>query len=118
TIPAMLAAYNAGPDRYDEYLATGRPLPAETRAYVDQLAPALGVAAQLVDAPAAPPLSPDWREASLFVPRSNDRRMATDRTNEEPSAGTSASVPVPHDAENPSDPKTMSGVQNTTRDTP
>ena len=41
TIPAMLAAYNAGPDRYDEYLATGRQLPAETRAYVDLLAPAL-----------------------------------------------------------------------------
>ena len=32
-IPAMLAAYNAGPARYDEYLATGRPLPAETRAW-------------------------------------------------------------------------------------
>ena len=44
-IPAMLAAYNAGPARYDEYLATGRPLPAETRAYVDLLVPALGAAA-------------------------------------------------------------------------
>jgi soluble lytic murein transglycosylase-like protein len=32
--PGFLAAYNAGPARYDDHLATGRPLPAETRAYV------------------------------------------------------------------------------------
>ncbi|TIX02209.1 MAG: lytic transglycosylase domain-containing protein, partial [Mesorhizobium sp.] len=40
-VGAMLAAYNAGPSRYDEHLATGRPLPAETRAYVAKLAPIL-----------------------------------------------------------------------------
>lgn len=27
--PGFLAAYNAGPERYGQYLATGRPLPAE-----------------------------------------------------------------------------------------
>jgi integrase len=32
--PGFLAAYNAGPVRYEEHLTTGRPLPAETRAYV------------------------------------------------------------------------------------
>jgi len=31
-VAAMLAAYNAGPGRYDEYLSTARPLHAETRA--------------------------------------------------------------------------------------
>ncbi|MCH4024800.1 MAG: lytic transglycosylase domain-containing protein [Acetobacter sp.] len=31
----FLAAYNAGPGRYDEHLATGRPLPAETISYVE-----------------------------------------------------------------------------------
>ncbi|MGH6680685.1 MAG: lytic transglycosylase domain-containing protein, partial [Bradyrhizobium sp.] len=35
------AAYNAGPGRYEDHLATGRPLPAETRAYVAALAPLL-----------------------------------------------------------------------------
>ena len=38
----FLAAYNAGPARYEEHLATGRPLPAETRAYVALLAPMIG----------------------------------------------------------------------------
>jgi hypothetical protein len=37
--PGFLAAYNAGPGRYENHLATGRPLPAETRAYVAALAP-------------------------------------------------------------------------------
>ncbi len=40
-VAAMLAAYNAGPARYDEHRSKGRPLPAETRAYVASLAPAL-----------------------------------------------------------------------------
>lgn len=39
--PGFLAAYNAGPGRYEECLA-GRPLPAETRAYVATLAPIVG----------------------------------------------------------------------------
>lgn len=32
--PGLFAAYNAGPARYARHLATGRPLPAETRSYV------------------------------------------------------------------------------------
>ncbi len=35
----FLAAYNAGPGRYQDYVSTGRPLPAETLAYVAALAP-------------------------------------------------------------------------------
>jgi len=38
----FLAAYNAGPGRYMEYVAAGRPLPEETRAYVTALAPLIG----------------------------------------------------------------------------
>ena len=36
---AMLAAYNAGPGRYDDYLSRGRPLPPETVGYLARLAP-------------------------------------------------------------------------------
>ncbi|MGE3651621.1 MAG: lytic transglycosylase domain-containing protein [Reyranellaceae bacterium] len=36
--PALFAAYNAGPGRYDDHLQQGRPLPAETRAYLASIA--------------------------------------------------------------------------------
>lgn len=78
-VAAMLAAYNAGPGRYDEYLATGRTLPPETRTYVAVLTPILGGAAPS-DAPSsasAPP--PDWREAPLFVMRSGEAKTAPRR---------------------------------------
>jgi hypothetical protein len=35
--PAMFAAYNAGPERVDDLLARGTPLPAETQAYVSRV---------------------------------------------------------------------------------
>ncbi len=65
-VTGMLAAYNAGPGRYDEHLVSGRALPAETRAYVAALAPMLG-GETLSGAgfAAAPPR--DWREAPLFI---------------------------------------------------
>lgn len=39
--PGFVAAYNAGPARYEEYLA-GRPLPTETQAYLQKVAPMIG----------------------------------------------------------------------------
>ena len=57
-VPAMLAAYNAGPARYDAYLRTGRALPAETRAYIAFLAPQLGAASPSGPPPIAPPPAP------------------------------------------------------------
>jgi hypothetical protein len=41
--PGFLAAYNAGPARYDEHLIKGRPLPGETQDYVAKLASMIGV---------------------------------------------------------------------------
>jgi soluble lytic murein transglycosylase-like protein len=38
-VPGFLAAYNAGPGRYERHLATGRPLSDETQGYVATLAP-------------------------------------------------------------------------------
>ncbi|GEC17332.1 lytic transglycosylase domain-containing protein [Nitrobacter winogradskyi] len=44
-MPGALAAYNAGPARYEEHKLLGVPLPGETTAYLDKLAPVLGDAA-------------------------------------------------------------------------
>ena len=65
--PGFLAAYNAGPGRYDDHLANGRPLPAETRAYVAQLAPLVGGEASpiVVTVAAADPMA--WTRAPLFI---------------------------------------------------
>jgi soluble lytic murein transglycosylase-like protein len=41
--PGFLAAYNAGPTRYDEHLIKGRPLPGETQDYAAKLAPMIRV---------------------------------------------------------------------------
>jgi hypothetical protein len=92
TIPAMLAAYNAGPGRYDEHLQTGRALPAETRAYVALIAPQLGATSPSAAPPVSPPPPPDWREAPLFVVRSADARSAVSRTNDGRSNDSRSSV--------------------------
>lgn len=41
----FLAAYNAGPGRYEKHLALGRALPSETVEYVARIAPRLGLSA-------------------------------------------------------------------------
>ena len=61
---AMLAAYNAGPGRYDDYLSRGRPLPPETVGYLAQLTAVVGTAEVSVSAPPDPFA---WRRAALFV---------------------------------------------------
>lgn len=67
--PGFLAAYNAGPGCYERHLATGRPLPAETQAYVATLAPMIK-AAQVDVQIAAVQRSFAWANSSLFAARS------------------------------------------------
>jgi len=82
-VTAMLAAYNAGPGRYDEYLSRGRPLPAETRAYLAKLALITGSVgdSQLTAAPPSDPFA--WRRAALFAVRANDHSAASETSSDE-----------------------------------
>ena len=68
--PGFLAAYNAGPARYEVYRDRHRPLPAETVAYVKALAPFVegGERGNRILLAAAEPKSS--ARASLFVTRS------------------------------------------------
>lgn len=52
--PGAFAAYNAGPARYADHLSRGRPLPAETVAYVAKVT-GHGPALQAMRGPEAPP---------------------------------------------------------------
>lgn len=71
--PGFLAAYNAGPDRYEASMA-GRPLPLETRAYVAAIAPIIaGSGDASVMIAAADPSA--WTRAPLFIVQS-DRNAA------------------------------------------
>lgn len=68
--PGFLAAYNAGPGRY-EASRKGRPLPPETRAYVDKLAP--DIAHGKAEPAASLPLgtttveTPFWAQSPIFA---------------------------------------------------
>ncbi len=66
-VTGMLAAYNAGPGRYDDYRSRGRPLPPQTVAYVAQIEPMIGDGVTVQIAAAPPPNPFAWRRSALFV---------------------------------------------------
>jgi soluble lytic murein transglycosylase-like protein len=68
----VLAAYHAGPARYEQHLATGQPLPPETMAYVAAVTPLLGNE-QGQRAASRVKRAVPWREAPLFVDRADAR---------------------------------------------
>jgi hypothetical protein len=71
----FLAAYNAGPGRYEDHLASGRPLPAETQAYVAAVAPLLredgSAPSTFVTA-----IMRSWTSSPLFPVRATDASSA------------------------------------------
>jgi len=88
--PGFLAAYNAGPGRYEASLK-GRPLPAETRAYVAMLRPFWGGG----DAPGALTAgharAVTWKAAPLFIVRSGSTAASGPPSGEDPSVAVSSS---------------------------
>lgn len=64
----FLAAYHTGPSRFEQHLATGRPLPTDTVAYVTAVTPLLGNG-QGEHAAFRIKRAVPWQEAPLFVER-------------------------------------------------
>jgi hypothetical protein len=99
----FIAAYNAGPQRYEDHLATRRPLPDETLAYVAKLAPLLSSGLPADDRS----ITTDhvsWQQAPLFaeqqsgvsgVSRSAFTPQASFAHNDRTVADLSALVPPP-----------------------
>ena len=75
-MPGALAAYNAGPARYEEHKLLGVPLPGETAAYLDKLTPVIGHAAPGLFAGASRRTT-GARNASLFAIDEATRSGAT-----------------------------------------
>jgi hypothetical protein len=63
----FLAAYNAGPGRYEDHLTTGGPLPSETLSYMAAVASLIGARAD-DGGDVATAIASSWTSASLFVP--------------------------------------------------
>jgi len=95
--PGFLAAYNAGPQRYDEYLAGVRALPAETRAYVAMLAPLVGgePLEPVTSIEVADPLA--WTRSPLFIVRADGSANAGP-SQDQRAPGDNATAPRTRDA--------------------
>lgn len=80
----MLAAYNAGPGRYEDYLLRGRALPQETLAYMARFAPMISASGTAPGAFTLPVPSVHWTQASLFAQPSSSRQGRGDTGMAEP----------------------------------
>jgi len=89
-MPGALAAYNAGPGRWEAFHASARPLPSETIAYVAAIAPMIGVnglggspeivrVANIADAPLSP-IFVSLAHATNATAASGDARRVNDLT--------------------------------------
>lgn len=91
----MLAAYNAGPGRYEDWRDRGRPLPAETRAYVARIAPTLqtgGAATVVASASPGQPVRRSWTQGQLFAVRGD---AAADASGSFAAAAPPTAIPEP-----------------------
>jgi hypothetical protein len=76
----MLAAYNAGPGRYEDWRDRRRPLPAETRTYIARIAPMLQTGRSATLFTSASPVQSirrSWTQAELFAARQETPAIAS-----------------------------------------
>jgi hypothetical protein len=92
--PGFLAAYNAGPGRYEDYRDRHRPLPPETVAYVAALVPFVGDG--VTDGPVLVAVSgpPSWTQAPLFITRSASAEPVDRAPSKQPSSDAPAAIAV------------------------
>lgn len=100
--PGFLAAYNAGPGRYEQYLRGDRGLPTETQNYVAKLAPMIGdgapnpvTASTTAAAPTTQPPRLSWTQASLFAVRPPLNEDAVSVTQSTTQSSPRAAPPAP-----------------------
>ena len=106
--PDALAAYHAGAGRFENYLATGRRLPAATLVYVGRISSWLGeMGPATIVSPAAAHSRP-WTEAPIFI-ASTTLRQSDGRNQIAPSVP----VPLTGDTDDLSVEQTVKSRQNT-----
>jgi transglycosylase-like protein with SLT domain len=86
----VFAAYHAGPARYDEYLSTGRPLPAQTVTYLDRVHRAIQSS---IDAPLLADKADDTTGAHSELSVSRPARLSAAAVTERP-VSTSLFIPL------------------------
>ncbi len=89
----FLAAYNAGPGRFENHLITGRTLPVETREYVAKLAPMME-SVQPGRKTMIAKSAPTWRQSSIFVVRGGSNSTGDRPSSDMHSNRTSTNRPV------------------------
>jgi soluble lytic murein transglycosylase-like protein len=94
-IPGFLAAYNAGPARWEDFAAAGRPLPAETRAYLAKLAPIVGGAAA-DDTVLLTTIMRSWTKAALF-PTQGSNTSGDTKAASRPQSSSTPNISPPQD---------------------
>lgn len=83
----FLAAYNAGPGRWEDYAYRGRPLPAETVAYMARLAPLTGGSAAPLPTVVARVGPLPWTQSALFIRTTEPYVAASSDAIDRPSSG-------------------------------
>lgn len=92
----FLAAYNAGPGRYEEHLATGRPLPRETIDYVRKLAPLINGAVSISPHARRGAGRASALDAAIFAHTGDIRKVVSSYGDHDPDVAANTMFPAIH----------------------